>query len=130
MKLIISEQIAQRYPDLRVGIVVADHMDNREPDAALEELQTQICANIRRRFTTETLAEHPHIQAWRDTYRTFGANPKRTVPTAEALLRRVIGGKDLPSISKAVDAYLLAELDQVITVGGYDLTSVFGVCPF
>ena len=126
MNLIISEEIARRYPDLRVGIVVADRIDNREPEAALEELRRQSCIKTRQRFTVENLADHPHIQAWRDTYRTFGANPKRTVPTVEALMRRVVGGKDLPSISKAVDLYLIAELDHVMPVGGYDLTCVSG----
>jgi DNA/RNA-binding domain of Phe-tRNA-synthetase-like protein len=61
------------------------------------------------------------IRAWREAYQAFKVNPKKFKPSAEALLRRVVKGSPVPWISKAVNAYLLAELSYLLPVGGYDL---------
>lgn len=82
---------------------------------------------VRARFADAAqLLLDPHIAAWKDVYRTFGANPNKFRPSAEALLRRVVRGDQLPAINKAVDAYNLIELHTLLPAGGYDLSAIRG----
>ena len=47
--------------------------------------------------------ELPHVAAWREAYRAFGAKPKRTRNSLEALLRRAASG--LPRVNRLTDCY-------------------------
>ena len=71
------------------------------------------------------LRTHKNIGAWRDIYRSFGVNPKKKNPTAEALLQRVLK-EYIPKINPAVDCYLVSETVHCLPIGGYDLDKVDG----
>ncbi len=73
---------------------------------------------------TGDLAAHPHLAAWREAYRAFGAKPQRTRCSAEALLRRVPSG--LPTVNKVVDLYNAVSVRHVLPVGGEDLDAYNG----
>ncbi len=62
----------------------------------------------------------------RTLYKSFGMDPSRHRPSSEALLRRVMKGKDLYQISNAVDSCNLACLKFLLPVGMYDLDLVAG----
>jgi DNA/RNA-binding domain of Phe-tRNA-synthetase-like protein len=62
----------------------------------------------------------------RNLYKSFNMDPSRHRPSSEALLRRVMKGKDLYSISNAVDSCNLACLKFLLPVGMYDLNLVAG----
>jgi DNA/RNA-binding domain of Phe-tRNA-synthetase-like protein len=126
MKFNVTKEIAERYPDLRIGIVVGRGISNVGHDSSLEQLRMNAIQAAHQRYTLDNLSDHPHIRAWQEAYRSFGANPKQTPPTVEALVRRIIKGKDVSSISKVVDLYLAAEINALIPVGGYDLTRITG----
>jgi len=66
--------------------------------------------------------EHPHVAAWRDAYRSFGAKPQRTRCSVEALMRR--GG--LPEVNLVVDLYNAVSVLHVLPVGGEDLAHYRG----
>lgn len=127
MKLRITDDIVRQYPDLRIALVTARGLDNTGRSEALEaELRAAEAAFRGRVPDAATLERDPRIQAWRDTYQSFRVNPKKFRPSAEALLRRVVNGSAVPWISKAVNAYLLAELEVPLPVGGYDLATLEG----
>lgn len=126
MKLVVANEITELFPDLRIAYVVVTGIDNR---GVSEELQAQKKAAAEAMFSdwsNETLTATEEIQAWRNAYKAFGQKPKRSRPTAEAFLRRLIRGDDFPTISKAVDSYLLAETEFRLPVGGYDLDRIAG----
>jgi DNA/RNA-binding domain of Phe-tRNA-synthetase-like protein len=127
MQLKIADSIVQGYPSLRIGFVVARGIDNQGPAPQLDEELRAAEADFRTRFANEAaLDQDARIQAWRETYQSFKVNPKRFRPSAEALLRRVVKGDPVRWISKAVNAYLLAELAVPLPVGGYDLSRLQG----
>jgi DNA/RNA-binding domain of Phe-tRNA-synthetase-like protein len=66
----------------------------------------------------------PHVAAWREAYRQFGANPKRTRSSVDALLRRAPDG--LPEINRLVDTYNAISVRHRLPVGGEDLTGYAG----
>lgn len=126
MRLTVSDEVRKTFPELRIAVLVARGVDNVGTDSALDELKRVAADRIHRDFTNETLGELPEIAAWRDAYRAFGVRPKDNRPTAEAFLRRLVKGERFPTISKAVDSYLLVETEFYLPVGGYDLASVTG----
>jgi DNA/RNA-binding domain of Phe-tRNA-synthetase-like protein len=65
--------------------------------------------------------DHPHLLAWRDAFRSFGA--KRYLCSAEALLRRPDG---LPAINRLVDIYNAVSMAWAVPVGGEDMDRVVG----
>jgi DNA/RNA-binding domain of Phe-tRNA-synthetase-like protein len=66
----------------------------------------------------------PHVAAWREAYRAFGAKPKRTRSSLEALLRRAASG--LPRVNRLTDCYNAVSVLHQIPLGGEDLTRYAG----
>jgi DNA/RNA-binding domain of Phe-tRNA-synthetase-like protein len=127
MYLKVSEEMAQRYPDLRISFITVRGMDNTgESPELVAELREAEAAFRTRVPDANALGEDPRIKAWQEAYQSFKVNPKKFRPSAEALLRRVVKGDPVPWISKAVNAYLLAELSYLLPVGGYDVKGVNG----
>jgi len=138
-RLAIDAPIFEQFPDYQALILYAEGVKNfpSTPESiALLRSAEQEC---RQKLTLETLTQHPHIAAWRDVYRRFGANPKKYPCSVEALLRRVLKGQDLPAINGVVDLYNMLSLKYVLPVGGEDwskltsdlcLTSAQGDEPF
>lgn len=127
MKLRVSDEIARKFPELRISFLTIRGMDNTGPAPALEAELREAEARLRTRFPELVqLEETPAIAGWREVYRSFNVNPKRFRPSAEALLRRIVKGDPVSWISKAVNAYLLAELEYLLPVGGYDLAGLQG----
>ena len=126
MQLVVSPEILEVFPALRIGILIAEDIDNAGQNDDLERLKVEKADEFRMQYTSHTLLDNPYIAAWRDTYRRFGTNPKKNKPTAEALLRRIVRGHDIPTISKAVDLYLVVETQFYLPIGGYDLDKIVG----
>jgi DNA/RNA-binding domain of Phe-tRNA-synthetase-like protein len=70
-------------------------------------------------------APHPHLEAWRDVYRAFGAKPQRTPCSAEALRKRAARGA-LPSVNRLVDAYNAVSIRFAVPIGGEDRAALVG----
>jgi len=127
MKLIISNEIRIKFPDLRVGIVIAENIFNSEYKEGLKEYCSKRFKEFSHKFNSEKeLSEVKNILAWQNIYRSFGVNPRKKCPTAEALLSRVIKTGFVPCINPAVDSYLIAETLHNLPIGGYDLNKING----
>jgi DNA/RNA-binding domain of Phe-tRNA-synthetase-like protein len=70
-------------------------------------------------------APHPHLEAWRDVYRAFGAKPQRTPCSAEALRKRAARG-EVPAVSPLVDAYNAVSILFAVPIGGEDREALVG----
>jgi len=122
----ITDEIFSQYPDLRVGVVVGHGLDIRPGHPLLPEHIERLRRSLSERVGDRPLSEFPNIAAWRETYRSFGVNPRKFTPTAEALLSRLLKNKPFPNINTAVDAYLLVEMETMLPIGGYDLRKLSG----
>jgi DNA/RNA-binding domain of Phe-tRNA-synthetase-like protein len=68
--------------------------------------------------------ELPHVAAWREAYRAFGAKPQRTRNSLEALLRRAASG--LPRVNRLTNLYNAVSVLHQVPVGGEDLSRYTG----
>lgn len=62
-----------------------------------------------------------HVAAWHEVFRQFGANPKRTPPSVDSLLRRYRKDGMLPAIDPVVDLYNALSLGAALPAGGEDM---------
>lgn len=66
------------------------------------------------------------IQVSRSLYRALGIDPTKTRPSSEALLRRVLKGKDLYAVNTLVDVGNWVALDFLLSLGLYDRAKING----
>src|ERR1700752_1307932 len=74
------------------------------------------------RGTTEP---HPHVLAWREAFRAFGAKPQRTASSVDALWQRDDKGQ-LPRLNWLVDLYNAVSVLHALPVGGEDAAQFEG----
>lgn len=67
-----------------------------------------------------------HLDAWNDVFKAFGAKPKRTPCSAEALRKRVLRDGEMSGIDPVVDLYNAVSLRYAIPVGGENIAAYRG----
>lgn len=82
-------------------------LERREAGADEEErlagLRRTVAQEARVRFSLDELARDPTVAALRRLFKAAGCDPSRYRPSAEALLRRLLKGDELPVIDALVD---------------------------
>lgn len=122
--VVIDDAIWERWPDYRCLMIVADGVQAGPCDAAGE---TTLAEAERAALTVldgRAPEELPHLAAWREAYRGFGAKPQRTRNSAEALLRRVETG--LPRINRVADLYNAVSVRHALPAGGENRAAYVG----
>ena len=121
----VSPEIAAVCPDF-VGAVVEAHVVNSPYSEALWQDINSLSAHYRDTLTTETLKQMPSIEATRRIYRACGKDPSRYRPASEALIRRMLQGKELYQINTIVDLINLASIRFGYSIGGFDASKFVG----
>ncbi|MFA1238999.1 B3/4 domain-containing protein [Serratia odorifera] len=67
-----------------------------------------------------------HLADWSEVFKKFGAKPKRTPCSAEALHKRVLRDGQLPSIDPLVDLYNAVSIRYAVPVGGENIATYVG----
>lgn len=122
----ISPAVAERFPTYHGLVLFAFGLSNGPSDEQSLALLREAEDHAHQTFTAMPPAEHPHLAAWRETFRAFGVKPQRMMNSAEALITRVVKGGQLPAINRLVDAYNAVSVRFVVPCGGEDLAKVAG----
>lgn len=125
MKIIVSEEIEQVCPEF-VGACVEAEVVNTSYDEALWTEIGSLGEKLRRELTTESLKDLPSIAATRRVYRSCGKDPSRYRPASEALIRRMLQGKELYQRDTLVDLVNLASIAYGYSIGGFDADKFSG----
>lgn len=120
----IDSAVAALRPDYRVLLLAADGITPGPGDDHSERLLAEAEASVRATLAGTAPADVPHVAAWRDAYRSFGAKPQRTRNSLEALLRRADAG--LPRVNRLTDLYNAISVLHLIPLGGEDLAAYAG----
>jgi DNA/RNA-binding domain of Phe-tRNA-synthetase-like protein len=111
-------------PDYRALLLAVDGIVPGPGDQDSDALLRAAEAAAREALGDRPAEQLPHVAAWREAYRAFGAKPKRTRNSLEALLRRAPSG--LPRVNRLTDCYNAVSVLHQIPVGGEDLTRYTG----
>ncbi len=125
MNIVVSNEIESVCPEF-VGACVEAQVVN---SPFCEELWKEIEAmgeKFRKELTTESLKELESIAATRRVYRACGKDPSRYRPASEALIRRMLQGKELYQCDTLVDLVNLASIAFGYSIGGFDADKFVG----
>lgn len=116
---------AEAATRLSCGVLVLEGIQVTE-NPAVAAATAGLGAELSARYAGLLPSEISGLQEARKLYKSFGMDPSRHRPSSEALLRRVLKGKDLYRISNVVDTCNLASLEFLLPVGMYDLELIDG----
>jgi len=126
MRFRVDKAMFQKFPELAIGVVIANDIDNRQGgEPASVFLREQVDA-VRSAWFPDRLETEPRIASWREAYRAFGAKPRKHRSSVENMIQTILDGAAFPSINKAVDAYNGISLKHCVPMGGDDLDRVVG----
>lgn len=111
-------------PDYRAVLMAVDGLVPGPSDEGSDALLQRAELSARQALATQPVDQLPHVAAWRDAYRAFGAKPQRTRVSVEALLRRAESG--LPRVNRLTDIYNAISVLHQIPLGGEDLARYVG----
>ena len=120
----VDEAVSTLRPDYRALLLAVDGIEPGPSDADTEQLLQQAEASARHALANRPAEDLPHVAAWREAYRAFGAKPQRTRNSLEALLRRVETG--LPRVNRLTDVYNAMSVLHQVPLGGEDLDRYTG----
>ena len=120
----VERPVLELRPDYAALIIVAEGLrpgpSDEATDALLRDAEAQAKAALAGRTPGSSRLWPPGGRA----YQAFGAKPKRTRPSVEALLRRVEAG--LPRIDRLTDIYNAISVRHLLPAGGEDLARYRG----
>ena len=119
MNIIVSQEIESVCPGF-VGACVEAEVKNTPFSQPLWEEIKALGEKFKAELTTETLKDISGIAATRRVYRACGKDPSRYRPASEALIRRLLQGKELYQIDTLVDLTNLASIAYGYSIGGFD----------
>jgi DNA/RNA-binding domain of Phe-tRNA-synthetase-like protein len=120
----VDDTVRALCPDYVAILLVATGLSPGSSDTESDTLLAEAESAAQQALHGREPHELPHVAAWREAFRAFGAKPQRTRSSVEALLRRAEAG--LPRIDRITDAYNAVSVRHAVPLGGEDLSAYVG----
>lgn len=116
----IDSQLKTRFPELMVLKCHVEGVRVERENVELEKAKNDVIKQARKQYNLESLKSLLTFRAYRDFFWRVGIDPTKIRPAAEALTRRILGGRTLPRINTLVDALNLASVKTEIAFAAFD----------
>ena len=121
----IVPELQSSFPGLRVIELKMEGLGVQGIDPRLESFKREVQDRVRQRIASLTeVKDRPIFRAYRDFFWRVGIDPTKIRPAGEALTRRILGGRDLPTVNTLVDAYNIASVETSIAIAAFDLEAI------
>jgi DNA/RNA-binding domain of Phe-tRNA-synthetase-like protein len=120
MVLEIETSLKGRFPGLSVIVGHVDGLRVERSSLQLEKFKEEVSAEVKNKYSLESLKDVAVFRAYRNFFWKVGMDPTKTRPAAEALVRRILAGKPIPSINNVVDSYNLASIKTEIALAAFN----------
>ena len=120
----ISKVLFEKHPFLKIAVLKVEGLDNRRENKEIIKKIREQEKEIQNKYNSDSLGNLDAIKVWRAAYSSFVAKPKKYKSSVEALLRRVIAGEEIPTISPLVDVYNYISLKYLLPVGANNLDTI------
>jgi len=120
MLLEIEPGLKERFPGLQVRVQYADGVTVEGTTKELQEFKEAVCAEVKRKYTLDSVKDVAIFRSYRDFFWKIGIDPTKIRPAAEALVRRILAGKPLPTINNVVDSYNLASIQTEVALAAFN----------
>jgi len=121
----ISEKFREKCPDFEGAALYASVNNSESSDKLWEEIY-RCCNEYKSEGTIDNIKKNPVIAATRNAYKSFGKDPNRYRPSAEALYRRIMRDLPLYKINTLVDIINLVSIRTGYSIGGFDADKIKG----
>ena len=125
MEVIVSQEIGTVCPEFVGACIEAQVVNTPYCEPLWQEIEL-LGARFRQELTPETLKDLTSISATRRIYKACGKDPSRYRPASEALIRRMLQGKELYQRDTLVDLVNLASIAYGYSIGGFDADKFVG----
>ena len=125
IEISISEELKSCCPNFKGAAVLAEISNTKHDEALWEEIE-KLSAEIKSTLEIADIRHDINIAATREAYKTFGKDPNRYRPSAEALKRRILRDLPLYQIDTAVDLINLVSIKTGYSIGGFDFDKIEG----
>ena len=119
----ISPELGRIAPGFRALSIQVATATVRRPQTGADALR-EACDAV---LSGQPSWANAHFAAWNEVFRAFGAKPKRTPCSAEALRKRVLRDGTMASLDPVVDLYNAVSLRYAIPVGGENAAAFDGM---
>lgn len=119
-----QDKISEEHPSLSVIYTILKNVNIQKKSVVINEIETEYYSRIKNNFDLDNIKNDKIIRAYRDFYWKIGIDPTKTRPASEALIRRILGNKQLWRINTFVDSYNIASAVSKITLGAYDISKI------
>ena len=126
MNLKIHVQLKTRFPELKALTCEIKGVKVEKRSVELRKFQNEITKQVREKYDLDSVKNLPTFRAYRDFFWRVGIDPTKNRPAAEALIRRILGGRTIPNINTLVDAYNLASIKTEIALAAFDADKLKG----
>jgi len=120
MTISIDPELKRACPQLALGCVKGTVVVRESSADLVDELK----ARAGGLSSQAAVIDSPQLAAVRQCYKSLGKDPSRYHGSSEALIRRVLSGKELYFINNVVEVNNLVSLESLCPVGSYDLGNV------
>ena len=121
----VSQEIESVCPEFVGACVEAQVVNTPYCEELWQEIEA-LGERFRSELTTESLKDMTSKAATRRVYKACGKDPSRYRPASEALIRRMLQGKELYQRDTLVDLVNLASIAYGYSIGGFDADKFVG----
>ena len=125
LQIEVSGQIKAVCPNF-AGVAVLANVKNSLFSQPLWDEINLLCERLKKELELKDIRHLPTIDATREVYKKLGKDPNRYRPSAEALRRRIIQGKELYQIDTLVDLINYVSIETGYSIGGFDADQIKG----
>lgn len=125
MILSLEPLLEKTISSFRLGIIKS-RVYNSATSPELKQLISETTDKIVNTNILKKIREIETVESIRDAYKMLGNDPNRYRPAADSLLRRIIKGMDLYSISSVVDVLNLISIQTGFSISGFDAECIEG----
>ncbi len=119
MEVILSEELKNEYPNIKIGILEVRGVTSKRCDPRLEREKRLLEAYIRKNYTNPE--EIDVIKSYNRFFKKYGK-----VYPIQFQIQSILKGKLIPTRSTVVEAMFMAELKNMYLTAGHDLDSLNG----
>jgi len=126
MNFRVDEKIFEKAPELTIGLVVAEGLDNTLVSEKAAELLQGIVKKENEALAGANPKSLPELKPYQDTLKAMGINANKYPASIEALLTRVSKKGELPLLSTVVNLGNYISVKYKMPVGAHDIDSLDG----
>ncbi len=127
MDILIDEETKTRNPNIIIGYSIIRNVSVNKSQKPLKKEIMNVVNSVKDQYSSRVdMYVAKPIKEIRDLFRKAGIDPSKYTPSAEALLKRIIDGKELYRINNVVECNNMGSMKFLLPMGVYNLDKLVG----